>query len=95
MSVRVDRVFDVLVKRKEPCPVRLQAGRHGDLLVADSEMHQTPLESEQRFSRISSRPILLFCIRENLTRETVFQFHRHQRQPVEEQGHIQRFLVFL
>ena len=61
-----------LLNGKEPGHFPLQVGRHGDLLVADGEMHQTPLESEQRLSRLPSRPILLFCICENLTGETVF-----------------------
>ena len=93
MSLRVHGIFDALVEREEPRPVALQVGRHGDLLVADSEMHQTPLESEQRFPRIPIRPILLLRIRHRLTGEAVLQLHRHQRYPIEEQGQIQRFLV--
>ena len=93
MSVGVHGVFDALVKREETGPVRLQVGRHGNPLVAHRKVYQTLPELEQRLPRIPIPPILLFRICEHLTGETVLQFHCYQWQPVEEQGHIQRFLV--
>ena len=95
VTVVVHRVFDALVERKEARLASRQAGRHGDLFVAHGKVNQAALESEQRLFGVSFRAILFLGVGHHLTGEAVLEFHRHQRQTVEEQCHVQRFFVSL
>ena len=94
MTVGVHRVFDTLVERKESrltssaIALSLKPFRY----PPQSEPSTSP-ELEQRLSRIPIRPVLFLRICYRLTGETVFQFHCHQWQTVEEQPHIYRLFV--
>jgi len=51
-------------------------------------------KAQQRLLRVPVVAVPDFGIPEILARELVFQFHRQQRDPVQEQRHIDGILVF-
>ncbi len=88
MSVRVNRVFGVLIKRQEPGTLALQFGGHKDLFIADCEMYQTAFEHEQGLSRVSISLVLLDCIVNYLTGKRVLQLCCYNRDTVQEDSEV-------
>lgn len=73
-TVRVDRIFGVLIEGEEEGLVGRQPGGHKDLFVADGEVDQAAFEAEERLLGVTVALVLFDRLFDELAGEGVFQF---------------------